>query len=67
MSLIKGIACKVEYLVINAVCDLFGNAALYCAVNAPFGVAVNECNSFSVDDLVLFFAHCAAYHIRLPE
>ena len=67
MRLVEGVACKVEYLVVDAVGDVLGYAALYRAVDAAACVAADECDALGVDDLVLFLGHGAAYHIRLTQ
>ena len=67
VRLVEGIACKVEYLVVDAVGDVLGYAALYRAVDTTAFVAVDEGDPLGVDDLVLFLGHGAAYHIRLTQ
>ena len=67
MRLVEGVGRKVKDLVIDAVCDILGNAALYRAVDAAALVAVDEGDALGVDDLVLFLAHRAADHVRLAE
>ena len=67
VRLVEGVGRKVKDLVIDAVCNAFGDAALYCAVDAAALVAVNEGDALGVDDLVLFLAHRAADHVRLAE
>ena len=67
VRLVEGVGRKVKDLVIDAVCYILGNAALYRAIDAAAFIAVDEGDALGVDDLVLFLAHRAADHICLAE
>ena len=64
---VESVACEVEYFVVYAVGGLLADAVGDGAGNAAARVAVDESHALGVDDLVLFFAHCPADHVRLTE
>ena len=67
VSLVEGVAGKVQYLVIDAVGDVLRHTPGNRAADAALFVTVDEGCALSVDNIVLLLAHSPADIVRLPQ
>ena len=57
MTFVKCILCKINHLVPDFLCNVFGNTSVYTAVNFQILISIDKTRSFFIHDFLLFLSH----------
>ena len=67
VGFVEGVIGKVEYLVVNGLGNLLGDAVGGTALDMPGGITVKKGAPLPLDILDLLLAHGPAHHVRLAQ